>query len=96
MDKRVFYVRDALFDELEARVRVKARFIFGQYEYVERIALRRRLLDKIKVAVSERVAVDDGRADDAARALQQKLEKAGVRTEIDLRNEKTSPVLAIV
>ena len=88
MDKRVFYVRDALFDELEARVRVKARFIFGQYEYVERIALRRRLLDKIKVAVSERVAVDDGRADDAARALQQKLEKAGIRTEIDLRNEK--------
>ncbi len=28
------------------------------------------------------------RADDAARALHQKLEKAGIRTEIDLRNEK--------
>ena len=74
MDKCVFYVRDALFDELEARVRVKARFIFGQYEYVERIALRRRLLDKIKVAVSERVAVDDGRADDAARPAFERIE----------------------
>lgn len=28
------------------------------------------------------------RADDAARALQQTLESAGIRTEIDLRNEK--------
>lgn len=38
--------------------------------------------------VQAKIMTITDRADDAARALQQKLEKAGVRTEIDLRNEK--------
>ena len=38
--------------------------------------------------VQAKIMTITDRADAAARALQQKLEKAGVRTEIDLRNEK--------
>ena len=38
--------------------------------------------------VQAKIMTITDRADDAARALQQKLEKAGIRTEIDLRNEK--------
>ena len=38
--------------------------------------------------VQAKIMTITDRADDAARALQQKLERAGVRTEIDLRNEK--------
>ena len=38
--------------------------------------------------VQAKIMTITDRADDAAHALQQKLEKAGIRTEIDLRNEK--------
>ena len=38
--------------------------------------------------VQVRIMTITDRADDAARELQQKLEKAGIRTELDVRNEK--------
>ena len=38
--------------------------------------------------VQARIMTITDRADDAARELQQKLEKAGIRTELDVRNEK--------